>query len=416
LAKKRTVQEFDRRLDQIEQAKTSEPTKLSKLQREFDSFSKIEAVPSELAQRFTRVVRGAWRRFAEEILSACEQSPVPDQGLLNTLRMVREIYDGAGEERLPDGKFANYEIESRLDKLAALVPRTGREQLTHPALGHDFTPSPTARRGQARSGVPARSARRARVEPFLEDQFDVSRTQFRRMRKDQKRELMVEWFRQNYEDGSAEDYDWTGKNGPCDAEDELFNKFGHMVSLKLIYEAAREVGAGGIEKWASLHDEDYQDDDLLEDLTSLDDYSDEPTEQFGSAQDLAARERARAVLQDLLAVLNAPKEIGIGHNNPPEKIDDKAIEALRKDVVALHAEFGKPNPSISFVKKLGIAIGKAALASIKWAGKKVDLAINTTILTGIPAIGAIVGVTYNDQIHKVIDVVRTWLEIVAQKF
>jgi hypothetical protein len=413
LAKKRTVQEFDRRLDQIEQAETSEPTMLSKLQGEFDTFSKIEAVPSELVQRFTRVVRGAWRRFAEEILSACEQSPVPDQGLLNTLRMVREIYARAGEERLPDGKFANYEIESRLDKLAALVPRTGRAQLAHPALGHD-SPSPTARRGQARLGVRARSARRAMVEkhPFLEDQFGASRTQFRRMRKDQKRELMVEWFRQNYEGGSAEDYDWTGKNGPCDAADELFGKFGDMVSVKLIFEAAGEVEAGGIKDWAPLHDEDYQDDDLLEDVPSLDDYSDEPTEQYGSAQDLAAREQARAVLQDLLAVLNAPKEIGIGHNNPPEEIDDKATEALRKDVVALHAEFSKPNPSISFVKKLGIAIGKAALASIKWAGKKVDLAINTTILTGIPAIG----VTYNDQIHKAIDVVRTWLEIVAQKF
>src|SRR5271169_1856947 len=29
----------------------------------------------------------------------------------------------------------------------------------HPALGQDFTPSPTARRAQARSGVRARSAR-----------------------------------------------------------------------------------------------------------------------------------------------------------------------------------------------------------------------------------------------------------------
>jgi hypothetical protein len=255
--------------------------------------------------------------------------------------------------------------------------------------------------------------------PFLED-FGVSRTQFRRMRNDQKRELMVKWFRQNYEDGSAEDYDWRWKNGPCDAEDELFNKFGDMASLKLIASVAGEVEAGGITDWASVHelgDEDDEDYELKEDVPSLDDYSDEPTEQYGSPQDLAARERARAVLQDLLAVLNAPKEIGIGHNSPPEEIEDtEATEALRKDVVALHAEFGKSNPSISLVKKLGIAIGKAALASIKWAGKKVDLAIDTTIKKGIPAVGVIVVATYPDQIHKAIDVVRTWLEIVAQKF
>ena len=43
--------------------------------------------------------------------------------------------------------------------------RTGHADLTHPALGQDLTPSPTARRGQARLSVRARSARRgARVD------------------------------------------------------------------------------------------------------------------------------------------------------------------------------------------------------------------------------------------------------------
>src|SRR5262249_49147202 len=41
----------------------------------------------------------------------------------------------------------------------------GRADLLHPALGQNFTPSPTARRVQARLGVRARSARRgARVD------------------------------------------------------------------------------------------------------------------------------------------------------------------------------------------------------------------------------------------------------------
>src|ERR1700723_3259193 len=43
--------------------------------------------------------------------------------------------------------------------------RTGRADLPHPALGQDLTPSSTARRAQAGSGVRARSARRgARVD------------------------------------------------------------------------------------------------------------------------------------------------------------------------------------------------------------------------------------------------------------
>src|SRR6201987_2916149 len=36
----------------------------------------------------------------------------------------------------------------------------GRADFPHPALGQDFTPSPTARHARARSGVRARSARR----------------------------------------------------------------------------------------------------------------------------------------------------------------------------------------------------------------------------------------------------------------
>jgi len=43
--------------------------------------------------------------------------------------------------------------------------RTGRADLPHPALGQELTPSPTARRAQAGTGVRARSARKgARVD------------------------------------------------------------------------------------------------------------------------------------------------------------------------------------------------------------------------------------------------------------
>jgi hypothetical protein len=46
-----------------------------------------------------------------------------------------------------------------------LAHRTGQAELPHPALGHDLTPSPTARRVLARLDVRARGARRgARVD------------------------------------------------------------------------------------------------------------------------------------------------------------------------------------------------------------------------------------------------------------
>jgi hypothetical protein len=129
-----------------------------------------------------------------------------------------------------------------------------------------------------------------------------------------------------------------------------------------------------------------------------------------------ARERARAALQNLLATLDAPQPAGMGHNNPPEEIGDAGpTEELREEAIALHAEFGKSNPSISLVKMLGTAIGKAALASIKWAGRKIDLAVDTAITKGIPTIGPVFVATYNEEIHKVIEAVRIWLEIVAHR-
>lgn len=258
--------------------------------------------------------------------------------------------------------------------------------------------------------------------PFLDDgsQFGISRTQFRRERKAEKRELMVQWFRQNFEDPAENTtyvtaeggYLWN-HGGPHDATEQLFDMFGSMVSESLIEEVAREVEAGGITEWASAHLDDWED-EIVEDEPSLDDYGDDPNERYGSPADHQAREQARAALRNLLAMVDAP--VGMGHNNPPEDIEDtEPTERLREDATALYAEFGKPNPSIALVKQFGAAIGKAALASIKWAGKKVDLAIDTAITKGIPTIGPIVAASYNDDIHKVIDAVRTWLEIVAQK-
>jgi hypothetical protein len=264
----------------------------------------------------------------------------------------------------------------------------------------------------------------AEKRPFLEDgsQFGVSRTAFRRMRKDEKRELMVQWFHQNFEDPAQRTsyvtaeggYLWN-HGGPYDAREQLFDMFGDIVSEKLIEEVAEEVEAEGLSEWAPTHDE-YQDDELLTDAPSLDAFSDQPTDQYGSARDLEARERARDVLQDLIAMLDAPKPVGIGHNNPPEEIGKpEAVETLRTDIVALHAEFGKPNPSISLVKKLGTALRNAAIASVKWTGRKIDVAIDTAIKTGIPAAGIAIGAQHSERLHKALDAVMTWLEIVASK-
>jgi hypothetical protein len=56
-------------------------------------------------------------------------------------------------------------IGSAVAPFPHLAHRTGHADLPHPALGQDFTPSPTTRRAQAQSNVRARSARKgARVD------------------------------------------------------------------------------------------------------------------------------------------------------------------------------------------------------------------------------------------------------------
>jgi hypothetical protein len=56
-------------------------------------------------------------------------------------------------------------IGSAVAPFPHLAHRTGHADLPHPALGQDFTPSPTTRRAQAQSNVRARGARKgARVD------------------------------------------------------------------------------------------------------------------------------------------------------------------------------------------------------------------------------------------------------------
>src|SRR4051812_17820835 len=99
----------------------------------------------------------------------------------------------------------------------------------------------------------------AHKRPFLEDgsQSGISRTQFRRMRKADKRELMLEWFHDNFEDPaentsySSEDggYQWNF-GGPHDATEELYEKFDGIASQALIEDVIAKVQQNGILEWA----------------------------------------------------------------------------------------------------------------------------------------------------------------------
>src|SRR3984893_3385847 len=135
--------------------------------------------------------------------------------------------------------------------------------------------------------------------PFLEDdsQFGVSRTAFRRMRKAEKLELMIGWFHLNFEDPaqstpyeSAEGgYQWIW-GGPYEARDELYSKFGDIVSESFIEEAVKEIESDGIVDWAPVHTgDDYDEPEPPEDPISLDIYLDEPSDRYGSLEEQEVR-------------------------------------------------------------------------------------------------------------------------------
>jgi hypothetical protein len=259
--------------------------------------------------------------------------------------------------------------------------------------------------------------------PFIEDgsQFGISRTDFRRAPKARKRELMIEWFGQNFEDPAENTsyvtaeggYLWN-HGGPYDARGQLYDKFGDIVPEPLIEDVVEEIESDGLTEWAGTrsHEDDYE---PPPEPPSLDSFTDEPTAKYGSNEDHQARERVRAALHQLRAALDQSRPVGIGHNQPPEdEPEPEELTKLRPVVIELQIEFAKTNPSISFVKKLAAPLREAAIASIKWVGRKLDKAVDAAITAAVPTAVVAVGAAYSEQLRKALDAIISWLDIVAR--
>jgi hypothetical protein len=99
--------------------------------------------------------------------------------------------------------------------------------------------------------------------PFLEDgsQFGISHTTFEEMEEDDQRELMVQWFYENFEDPANGSVPWDGETkewlylwgGPYDAREELGDKFGDIVSEELIDAVVTEIERTGTVDWAPIN-------------------------------------------------------------------------------------------------------------------------------------------------------------------
>jgi hypothetical protein len=268
--------------------------------------------------------------------------------------------------------------------------------------------------------------------PFLftpDYEHGLTRSEFRRLPKAQKIELMVEWFYQNYEDPaqstpyeSAEggyQYIW---GGPYDANDEIGSKFGGLVPDEWIEQAVNEVQKDGIYDWAPVHrSDDYDDEPTSE--PSLDDIPDEPGPAFGTDEDYRARQTAATALDELRRELDRPRPIGIGHNRPPEEIDTEetsSAEAFKPIVQELREEFEKHEPSISLVKRLANRLRDGLSSATKWAGQKLDMMVDEAAKTTGRTLVVAAGVAIEPHLHsafaKAYEAVVGWLHIVTSAF
>lgn len=256
--------------------------------------------------------------------------------------------------------------------------------------------------------------------PFLEDgsQFGVSKTTFRRMRNSEKRELMIQWFHQNFENPDDAgtpwidgEYQWIW-GGPSDANEELGSKFGGIVSDKLIEDVARDVERGGFIDWVPVAKADYE--DLPQEPPPLDLYRDKRGPLYGTPDEIKARAKARKALDQLQAKLDEPRPVGIGHNQPPEDMFPEEITEVVAAVSRLRVQFAKSSPSIKAVKKWTVPLRNVLITFGKWAGSKIDKGVDAAVKVIGAGIGAWILSHYVPPIHHAFGAIIHWLDVAAK--
>lgn len=265
--------------------------------------------------------------------------------------------------------------------------------------------------------------------PFLEDgsQYGISESRFIELEPSDQKELMLQWFFQNFED-PANQTPWDGEDkeyvyifgGPYNAEEEIQSKFAGLVPDSLIAEVAEEIQADGTVDWAPNPNSSYYDDgrdseaETPDEPPPLDAYLDERSGHYGSAEELEARANAIAALEHLRRVAQRHRHIGIGHNRPPGEFQILSeLSQLPQALIELSTELQKPAPEISRVKHWATPLRDALLAVTKWTVKKIDGAVTAVINLGAAG-GSVLLVEHPEYLRIAYNAVVHWLDIAAK--
>ena len=210
---------------------------------------------------------------------------------------------------------------------------------------------------------------------FINNEFgSISRTDFRRPKKAEKFEFMEAWFRHRYEDPvhrtpyeSAEGGYQYIYGGPYDAREQLGEQFYDLVPESLIDEVANELENESYLWTETPKPEDYgaDEDELFVGLGSND-------EGKFRAEVVRRLERLESALAD------RPNSRGLlGHNNPPEPLDEIAdadLDELAVAAATIRAELSKAEPDVVSViaaERVTVRFSERLQASLM---RKLDLA------------------------------------------
>ena len=230
--------------------------------------------------------------------------------------------------------------------------------------------------------------------------FYVTASQFRALSNEEQIAHMVSWFRRMYEDpvnetprdSDVKDYLYIW-GGPFNANDELWEEFGHVASEDALQGAVSEFEHDGIVNWAPTgsnpkhrggRDEDDEDDyetppPTLEEIRDRLDRG--VATHFGDPLEARGRQILRDEIARLRDVLDddPPRHGGIGHNRPPESLSLPVASAaeVREAVDALDEEAEKTVPDVESVVESTGRLWKI----LGWLRKKLEMSVDSFMKT-----------------------------------
>lgn len=229
-------------------------------------------------------------------------------------------------------------------------------------------------------------------------------------------EIIKDWFFENFED-PAETTPYESREGgyiyiwggPYDTSDIIWSVFEDTVSLEVIQASIDEIQSGGLFEWAPNHRRIQPPE------------PDEDDANHHQIENLAEKHRQMVIrLDDLEAAIAqlAQEPAGIGHNHPPEPIEDEGlspadIAEIKECAAALKYQPQEPE-NISIVAKETVDRLSALRDKLgKYMAEKADLFVSEVVkesakwVVRLPLWGSILAA-----LSAAIDAAKTWLHAI----